>query len=70
MKLNEGEYICKHCNGSGIGQHIDNKERLIGFCGYCRGTGKVDWIKKAIGPASDIVSIFNRKTQKWGDNES
>lgn len=42
IELQEGEYICPICNGTG------NDERAIWICDKCDGEGKVDWVSQVV----------------------
>ncbi len=43
--LEEGEYICSQCNGTG---NLSNTP-IFGTCPKCSGDGKVDWIENIVG---------------------
>lgn len=45
--LFSGEEICKNCKGKG--GKLSTHGNYVIMCKKCKGTGKIDWIKKAIG---------------------
>ena len=50
VELLPGEEICPVCKGKGKGDY-DKSEDFFGFfCFRCNGTGKIDWVQKAMGP--------------------
>lgn len=50
MKLMLGEEICPDCKGSGNNSKAEENCSLDFICFRCRGTGKIDWVQKAMGP--------------------
>ena len=55
--LNDGEVICKECEGKGKLYQVDCSYRT---CEKCNGDGKVDWVTHAMGPGlnSPIVDVL------------
>jgi hypothetical protein len=65
--LNDGESICKKCNGTG--QHFisvsgapyhNNHSPVYGtvnVCSKCKGFGKVDWITNAMGEGKNVNNL-------------
>jgi hypothetical protein len=66
-KLEDGDVICKSCNGTGIeeikNEYVEYYDRgfvhkvpslsSIVFCKKCLGSGKLDWIENVTGKKSD-----------------
>ena len=59
IKLEEGEVICKKCNGE---EYIGKDFRI---CPKCNGLGKLDWITDIMGKKSDCFSTFTNP-ENWG----
>jgi DnaJ-class molecular chaperone len=51
ITLDEGEYFCKKCNGSGVVSRSNSYHKRKGslICNECLGEGKLDWVEKAVG---------------------
>jgi len=51
VELSEGEVICPVCKGSGSNEKTNSNNCSFHFiCLRCNGTGKLDWISRAMAP--------------------
>jgi hypothetical protein len=50
VELLPGEEICPACKGEGKGDYNKTEDFFDFFCFRCNGTGKIDWVQKAMGP--------------------
>ena len=49
VELLPGEEICPVCKGTGNNQEEKSHSSFTFICLRCRGTGKIDWVQKAMG---------------------
>lgn len=69
MDLEDGEIICKKCEGTG--KTIFTEQRGKGFypikiqCTRCKGEGKLDWIENLVGMKSIIHEGFISDDVQW-----
>ena len=52
VEMKPGEELCPECKGTGNRRKTEEKSSLHFFCFRCNGTGKIDWVQKAMGPQS------------------
>lgn len=63
IKLAEGEYKCDLCEGGGSSAKKFAELEDPGYyrCPKCQGTGKLDWIEKAMGKAKKTIPFTKTK---------
>jgi len=49
IELLPGEEICPKCKGTGNNERDETDRSFYFICFRCRGTGKVDWVTRAMG---------------------
>lgn len=67
--MNEGEYLCKKCNGAGLVPRSNinfngpvlNRKKITLICSECLGEGKLDWIEKATGKNTQNITLETEK---------
>lgn len=59
VTLEEGEYFCRKCSGSGVVPRSNASNKVVGnlICDKCLGEGKLDWIEKAVGKRQPLIDI-------------
>jgi DnaJ-class molecular chaperone len=59
VELSPGEEICPKCKGKGENPDAEENCSIDLICFRCNGTGKVDWVTKAMGerPINPYESI-------------
>lgn len=50
IELLPGEEVCPKCKGTGNNTDKKGHTSFDFICFRCRGTGKIDWVQKAMGP--------------------
>lgn len=49
LQLPEGYEICPHCEGDKV-VFYEAQPKFRRMCKFCRGTGIIDWVRKAMRP--------------------